>query len=121
MHAEASRIFAAAGWVVTSAHNGFLNVGLELGLIGLALVWVTFVQAFRNANAVFYPGHSGYIDWCIGIVFLTLVYNLDERTLMATQYLPWVLYIVACTALREAAWKTERGANTTTIALEAST
>jgi O-antigen ligase len=101
---EATRVFSATGWVVTSAHSGFLNVALELGLAGLALVAMTFVQAGRHAMAAFQPGHSGYVDWCIGIVFLTIVYNLDERTLMAPQYLPWILYIVACAGLRKAAY-----------------
>jgi O-antigen ligase len=110
LNGEASRVFAATGWVVTSAHSGFLNVALELGLVGLALVLVTLAQACRHANAAFYPGHSGYVDWCIGIVFLTVVYNLDERTLTATQYLPWILYIVACTGLRAAAYRQEPGA-----------
>jgi exopolysaccharide production protein ExoQ len=102
---EASMVFAATGWVVSSAHNGFLNVALELGLAGLLLVSATLVQACRHANAAFRPGHSGYVDWCIGIIFLTVVYNLDERTLMATQYLPWILYIIACAGLREAAYR----------------
>jgi len=100
---EATRVFAATGWVVTSAHSGFLNIALELGFIGLALVLLTFAQAFRHANAALRAGHSGYVDWCIGIVFLTVVYNLDERTLMATQYLPWILYIIACAGLRRGA------------------
>jgi exopolysaccharide production protein ExoQ len=104
---EATRVFSATGWVVTSAHSGFLNVALELGLVGLALVALTFVQACRHAMAAFRPGHSGYVDWCIGIVFLTIVYNLDERTLMAPQYLPWILYIVACIGLRKAAYGDE--------------
>ena len=100
-----TRVFSATGWVVTSAHSGFLNVALELGLVGLALVLFTLVQACRHAMAAFRPGHSGYIDWCIGIVFLTVLYNLDERTLMAPQYLPWILYIVACVGLRKAAFR----------------
>lgn len=102
LQGEASRVFASAGWVVTGAHNGFLNVGLELGFVGLALVALVFLQACRHASQAFHPGHSAYVDWCIGIVFLTLIYNLDERTLMATQYLPWILFIVACVGLREA-------------------
>ena len=81
-----------------------MNVALELGLVGLALVGLTLVQACRHAMAAFRPGHSEYVDWCIGIIFLTIVYNLDERTLMAPQYLPWILYIVACVGLREAAY-----------------
>jgi exopolysaccharide production protein ExoQ len=102
---EATRVFSATGWVVTSAHSGFLNVALELGLVGLALLALTFVQACRHATAAFRPGHSEYVDWCIGIVFLTIIYNLDERTLMAPQYLPWILYIVACVGLRKAAFR----------------
>ncbi len=105
LNGEATRVFSATGWVVTSAHSGFLNVALELGLVGLALVLFTLVQACRHAMAAFRPGHSGYIDWCIGTVFLTVLYNLDERTLMAPQYLPWILYIVACVGLRKAAFR----------------
>jgi O-antigen ligase len=104
LHGEAARVFASTGWVVTSAHNGFLNLALELGLVGVALVIVTLLQACRHASAAFRPDHSPYVDWCIGIVFLTVVYNLDERTLMAPQYLPWILYIVACVGLRRAAF-----------------
>jgi exopolysaccharide production protein ExoQ len=104
LQGEASSIFAATGWVVTGAHSGFLNVGLELGMVGLFLVAATFVQAFRNAQLAFRPGRrSSYVDWCIGIVFLTLIYNFDERTLMATQYLPWILYMVACVGLAQSA------------------
>ncbi len=81
------------------------------GLVGLALVLVTLIQACRHASAAFHPGHSPYVDWCIGIIFLTVVYNLDERTLMATQYLPWILYIVACAGLRSAAFRTAEDGN----------
>ena len=108
LYGEASRVFASTGWVVTSAHNGFLNVGLELGLVGLALVGFTFAQAARRAGVAFHSQRSPYVDWCIGLVFLTLIYNLDERTLMATQYLPWVLYIVACTGLERASRESRR-------------
>ena len=103
LHGEVSNVFASTGWIVTGAHNGFLNVALELGLVGVALVLATFVVAFKNACKVFRRGRSNYVDWCIGIVFLTFLYNLDERTLMATQYLLWILYLVACMGLAEAA------------------
>ena len=105
LNGEATRVFSATGWVVTSAHGGFLNVALELGLVELALVVLTLVQACRYARTAFRLGHSGYVDWCIGIIFLTVVYNLDERTLMAPQYLPWILYILACIGLRKAAYR----------------
>ncbi len=109
-YAEASRVFAATGWVVTGAHNGFLNVGLELGVMGFTLVLLTLLQAFRHTRTAFLTAGSSYVDWCIGLVFLTVVYNLDERTLLATQYLPWILYVLACTGLRDAAHGPETAA-----------
>jgi exopolysaccharide production protein ExoQ len=100
---EATQVFAATGWVVTSAHSGYLNVALELGLVGFALVMLTLLQAWRHAAVALRPGRSPYFDWCLGIIFLTTIYNLDERTVMAPQSLPWIFFIVACVGLRSAA------------------
>ena len=117
LQGEATNVFAATGWIVTGAHCGYLNVGLELGCVGAVLLAITFLQAGRDALKCLRSQRSPYIEWCIGIVFLTLVYNLDERTLMATQYLPWMLYIVACAGLAGEARKM-RSAATPAAGLE---
>ena len=105
LNGEMSNIVVATGWVVTGAHNGFLNVWIELGAVGLALVIATFVKAGKDALTCFKSNRSKSIDWYIGILFLTIVYNMDERTLVAQQNLTWMLFIIACVGLSEAARK----------------
>lgn len=100
---EAFNVFLSAGWAVTGAHCGYLNVLLEVGFAGAFLLLLSMLRAVRHASICFRPERSPYVDWCIGIIFLTLLYNLDERTLMATQYLPWMLYLLACTGLAKMA------------------
>jgi O-antigen ligase len=85
--------------MVPYSHNGFLDVWLDLGLVGFALVVVTFVKAIRDGMCSIRGDRPFYVQWCLSIVFLTILYNLDEGTLLAQTELVWVLYVVACTGL----------------------
>jgi exopolysaccharide production protein ExoQ len=96
---EAYNIDSRVGWMVPYSHNGFLDVWLDLGLVGFALVVVTFVKAIRDGMCSIRGDRPFYVQWCLSIVFLTILYNLDEGTLLAQTELVWVLYVVACTGL----------------------
>lgn len=98
-HGEAYNIDSRVGWMVPYAHNGFLDIWLELGAVGLALVIATFIKAIRDGMRSLRGERSFYVQWCLSIVFLTVLYNLDEGTLLAQTELVWVLYVVACTGL----------------------
>ncbi len=43
---EATNIALSTGWVLAHSHNGFLDIWLDLGAVGLGLVLLTFLQAF---------------------------------------------------------------------------
>ncbi len=98
-HGEAYNIDSRVGWMVPYAHNGFLDVWLDLGAVGLGLVIATFIKAIRDGMRSIRGERSFYVQWCLSIVFLTVLYNLDEGTLLAPTELVWVLYIIACTGL----------------------
>lgn len=96
---EAYNIDVAVGWSVPYSHNGFLDVWLELGGVGLALILFSLLKAFRDGFLALRVERSNYSQWCLCIVVLTVLYNLDEGTFLAQTELAWVLYMVACTAL----------------------
>ena len=89
----------ALGWAVPYSHNGFLDVWVDLGLVGLVLIIASLIKAFLDAFYVIRKEHTPYAQWCLSIVILTILYNLDEGTLLAQTELSWVLYLLACTAL----------------------
>jgi len=96
---ESANIIVAAHWFFGYAHNGVLEIWLQLGLVGTALFFVTLVQALRNAWFCLRNGCSPGVEWYIGLIALTVMYNIDESTVVWPIDLSSVLYIVACSGL----------------------
>ena len=93
----------AAHWVFGYAHNGILEIWLQLGLVGVALFFLTLFQALRNAWFCLRNRCSPGVEWYIGVIALTVLYNIDESTVLWPIDLLSVLYMVACTGLAIAA------------------
>jgi O-antigen ligase len=89
------------GWDIPTAHNGWLEIMLHCGLVGLVLVAVSFASAFRGAwRQVRRPSPDSFA--LIIFLFLLFVTNVAEARLMQQNSLPWVLYVVTVIGLREA-------------------
>jgi O-antigen ligase len=98
-----ANIALSNGWAVSSAHNSFLQVGLDLGLVGVALVMYTIVIALRNSFFCLRTVRSPYLTWCTCIVLITIVTTTDEVALMVPNSPVWLIYMLACIGLSEAA------------------
>jgi exopolysaccharide production protein ExoQ len=96
---DAQSIALFIGWTPDHSHNGFLDVWLQLGAAGLALVIWTIVRAFRDAAVCMRSQDRDTVGWYLAIVVITIVGNLDERSIMYPNFLEWVMYVVACVGL----------------------
>ncbi len=103
MKGESARLIVGTHWVFGYAHNGFLEIWLQLGLVGVVVFFITLFQAIKNAWFCLRRGCPPGVQWYIGIIALTLVYNLDESTVLWPIDLLTVLYMVACCGLAKAA------------------
>lgn len=103
LEGASANISLADRWIVPAAHNGFLDMWLGLGAVGLGLVACSFVQAIRNGIICLSRGSSSSAEWYLCIVFLTVIGNVAELTLMVPQHLAWILYVVACVGLSQEA------------------
>jgi exopolysaccharide production protein ExoQ len=99
MEGESGNVIAAAHWFFGYAHNGLLEIVLQLGLFGTAIFLATLVMAFKNAWFCFKYGRTAGIEWYFGVLVLALLYNVDEETVMWPNDLLSILYIVACCGL----------------------
>jgi exopolysaccharide production protein ExoQ len=100
---ESANVIVAVHWVFGYAHNGMLEVCLQLGLVGLAVFFITLFQAIKNAWFCLRNSCSSGVEWYIGLIALTIVYNIDECTVLWPFELLTILYLVACCGLAKAA------------------
>ena len=89
----AAFVRAETGWRVPSAHNGWIDLLVQLGWIGVIGVGVlmlttVLISVFRLGGA---GRREGY--WSIGYLLAFLVLSLSESVLLSHANLPWALFL----------------------------
>ncbi len=101
---ESYQIILAVTWALAQAQNGFLDITLQTGIVGLSIVLLLFVFAFRDALACLFLSSDRdqlrYVEWCLAIVIVTVIYNLDESFLFEPGHLGSTVFMIAVVALR---------------------
>lgn len=89
--ARLSRVWELAGGV-NEAHNGYLEVYLNLGLIGVFLLFVFLVTSFwaicKRLSPSFKLASLGLAAWAV-----VLFYNMTESAAFKGQFL-WVMFVL---------------------------
>ncbi len=93
LRGESANIILALRWAVPAAHNGFLDIWLQTGAVGLFLFSAGFVIAGRSALKGLRQPSFARAAWPLAVLILTLVYNLDESSLMQPNDFLWVVYV----------------------------
>jgi exopolysaccharide production protein ExoQ len=105
LQGESYRVILAVSWLLAQAQNGFLDVTLEMGVAGLAIVLLVFGFAFRDAGVCLFRSRDRAqlraVQWYLAIVILTLICNLDESFLFEAKHLGSMLFVIACVGLKQ--------------------
>jgi O-antigen ligase len=86
--------FAVEGWFAEHAHNGFIDLALELGIVGLALFCVSFIwfnmMILRQSSAP----DATILGCFMALIALLLIFmNLTESNLYRSSNTLWFLYL----------------------------
>jgi O-antigen ligase len=104
LEGESYRVILAVSWLLAQAQNGFIDVALEMGAAGLAIVLLVFGFAFRDAVVCLFRSRDDAqlraVEWYLAIVILTLLCNLDESFLFEPKHLGSVIFLIACVGLK---------------------
>lgn len=85
------------------AHNGFIDVALDVGLIGLALFLVCYVSAFVKALMKAYNSkHSEHL-WALGYLTFLALNNVTESYLIRLANIYWVLFVATVLTVKQKA------------------
>ena len=84
----------AVGWSVPQAHNAFLEVSLELGLLGLVVVTAFVFISFWRATRCLLAGRYNFGMFSLVFFIGLIVSGLTKSTLAQNQTIEWVMFNV---------------------------
>lgn len=92
---DAPSVLDAPGWVkqMPNAHNGYLDVRIEMGYVGLVLL-IGFIGATLHAigrTAENQPARGWVL---LSLALLVIIYNFLESLWMRGYEFPWVLFLI---------------------------
>ena len=93
---ESGIIGSIVGWVPPHAHNGFLNVALQVGFPGLVVLLIAWLVGMREAIRRFRMGERQEAGWYLTLLMLNIVVNISEPTLLFYNNLVWLMFLIAC-------------------------
>ncbi|HLJ80681.1 MAG TPA: O-antigen ligase family protein [Ktedonobacterales bacterium] len=107
MQGPSLQIDTAVHFMVEHAHNGFLEIALELGLAGLALFLLSWLLAWRRLWPLWHAGDLARVAFPLALLVLIALYDLEENTLLIYNGLFWPLYVASLGTI-EFAWRERR-------------
>ncbi|MEH2235669.1 O-antigen ligase family protein [Nostoc sp.] len=82
-------------WDAPNAHNGFLDVWLALGLLGVLVFLIGFVINLLRAIYLVRWNQTSENLWLLVYLTFIILSNLTETSLLEQNSLEWILYVSA--------------------------
>lgn len=91
--ADYSAVDAVVGWSPGSGHNGFIDVAVDLGILGFALFLAGLFAALLGAYRLARDSASDETSiWPLAYLLLLSLSNLSESVLLRPNSIYWFLY-----------------------------
>ncbi|MBI1180358.1 MAG: hypothetical protein GC201_07350 [Alphaproteobacteria bacterium] len=98
-------MFGSANTEFGNGHNGYLDVWLELGVVGLVLFGLLLTQGFVRLLRQTRAGQDAFGEFYGGLLFFLVVYSVAERVLFEHTELTWMLFTTGLIVLK---WRERR-------------
>lgn len=89
----AATVWSQVGWEPGDSHNGLLDVALDLGFIGFALL-IAHLSAVLAAALSWSRSGTRAAAWPLMFFVLFLAYNMTENAMLRPTNLYWVLHMI---------------------------
>jgi O-antigen ligase len=87
----AYRVRLATEWLVPTAHNGWLETALGVGLLGLGLLMLNYLLFIGRAAWLAMQSWMGFVALGVGGQFL--LFSLSESIALQQNGIVWVIYV----------------------------
>jgi O-antigen ligase len=89
---ESSTVLQQVNWFARDAHNGFLGVALDVGILGLSILLAGYVVLWRRGLYLMRRTAGVVPIWLCSYLAFMLVYNLTESAILVQNNIFWILY-----------------------------
>lgn len=101
---ESRNLALQLNWLgLSDSESGFLELWLELGIVGILLYGFVLVSSMKDAVFCIMRGPSAAAMWYILIVFYVIISNIENGLLLAPSNLACILPFVAYVGLKREA------------------
>jgi O-antigen ligase len=99
LQGDSLNVIRAVGWLVPTAHNGYLDLLLSAGIVGVILFLPLLIQGVKFALS--YCSEVSTTDRFFPALFLVywLIYNLNESALLVRSGLAFFLFIAVVASI----------------------
>jgi exopolysaccharide production protein ExoQ len=97
--ADANIFWAALGFQTPHAHNGWLELGLGLGIVGVAIGALAWLAAIYRTLRVATSPHAEHVAFCFALLAGSFFENLSEFEFFRPGRLMFALFAVVLTYL----------------------
>lgn len=95
-------ILESTGWLVPMAHNGYLELWLGIGLVGVIVFLVLFVRAMRMALHTLRYDRRAIAAWPVAYLCFFALHNTGESTLLTRTTFEFLVFVQVYVALQQA-------------------
>jgi exopolysaccharide production protein ExoQ len=92
-------VWSTIHWHPPTAHNGWLDLLLELGWLGASLLAIQLCLLFIKGTRAVVRNDEPDASYLLVMLFVVLIHNLSESELLRPQSIMWILIVVSTTAL----------------------
>ena len=94
------QVSAAVHFLVFHAHNGYLDLWLQTGIVGLGLFAAAYAQAWLRVWRRMERGQMAELLWPLCVLVIVGLYGGDENTVLVPNGIFWMLFVMATVGLR---------------------
>jgi exopolysaccharide production protein ExoQ len=98
-HRETDIIWKVHTWIPPHAHNGFIQIWLDIGVIGLAVFSVSYIGCIFNALFKYLLSKELKMLWIFLLLLYTIFFNLTEVSFLSQSTL-WILSLAAIYSMK---------------------
>ena len=112
---ESESVVESVRWSVQYAHNGVLDLALQLGVVGVAMFALVYIVSCRYGVRWARMQRGALSLWPLCYFAFMLFYNLSDSTIIAHNNIFWILFVGISVSIRRLTTGTRQRLGLTTI------